>query len=61
MKPMSISWAGDRAGSVSAEPGENHGLLSEEVEEPGRGAECHLATESRSLEGCMQETALITH
>lgn len=58
---MSIARAGDRAGSVSAEPGENHGSLSEEAEELQRGAECHLATESRSLEGCMQETALITH
>lgn len=37
VKPISISWAGDRASNVAAGTGESSGLLSEEVGEPQRG------------------------
>ena len=59
VKPMAISPAGNAASG----PGENHGLLSEEGGGPRRSEQaccCHWATESRSQEGCVQETALIT-
>lgn len=39
MKPVSISWEGDRASDVAAGPGENHGVLSEGVGEPWKGKE----------------------
>lgn len=39
MKPVSISWEGDRASDVAAGSGENHGLLSEGVGEPWKGKE----------------------
>lgn len=53
-----------RAGNVSSGPGEEPQWAfrrARGVSEAKSLAECHLATEGRSLEGCVQETALITH